>query len=203
MSEITTIIFDIGNVLANFGWEPYFRSFGFSQEVLDKLQKATVSSAAWCEYDRGVMTDDEIERAFVKNDPSIKKEIHFVTRSFSGMVTKMPETIPWLHDLKQKGYHLYYLSNFSRKAHVECREALDFLPLMDGGILSYQDKVIKPDTAIYELLLNRYRLKAEHCVFIDDTPKNLKTAEKLGIKTVLFQNRKQVLHDLELLGIGI
>ena len=72
---------------------------------------------------------------------------------------------------------------------------------MDGGILSYRDKVIKPDAAIYELLLNRYGLKAEECVFLDDTEKNLVTAGEMGIHTILFQDRGQAVKELAALGV--
>ena len=64
-------------------------------------------------------------------------------------------------ELKAKGYHVYYLSNFSHKAETECAEALNFLPEMEGGILSYKDQLIKPEPEIYQLLLKRYGLKAD------------------------------------------
>lgn len=72
---------------------------------------------------------------------------------------------------------------------------------MDGGILSYRDKLIKPQREIYQLLLERYGLKAEESVFLDDTEKNLSGAEKLGIRTILFQSREQAVEDLEKLGV--
>jgi len=72
---ITTLIFDIGNVLADFIWEEYYRSFGFTEEILDRLAKATVKDPMWNEYDRGVMTDEEVLQGFIDNDPGIEREI--------------------------------------------------------------------------------------------------------------------------------
>lgn len=78
---------------------------------------------------------------------------------------------------------------------------MDFLEYMDGGILSWQDKVIKPDPKIYELLLSRYGLVAEECVFLDDTERNLPQARALGIHTILFRDREQAISELKELGV--
>lgn len=196
---IKNIIFDIGNVLTDFGWEAFFDSFGFSEDVLKRLAKATVQSESWQEYDRGKMSDEEILNSFIENDPGIEKELRQIFQSVKGMVTREEFAIPWLQSLKESGYHVYYLSNFSHIAHVDCIEALDFLPLMDGGILSYQDQLIKPQPEIYELLINRYHLNPEECVFLDDTERNLPPARALGMATILVENHEQAVRDLGML----
>ena len=71
------------------------------------------------------------------------------------------------------------------------------MPLMDGGILSYKVKLTKPDPEIYKLLLSMYSLKAEECVFIDDTPKNVDAAMKLGIKGIVYKTHEQAAGDLD------
>lgn len=198
---ITTIIFDIGNVLADFAWEEHYRSFGFSEEIFERLAKATVKSPMWNEYDRGVLTDEEIVQGFIENDPGIEKEIRQVLRDVGPSVKHNDYAIPWIKELQGKGYRCLYLSNFSKKAHRECAPALDFIPCMDGGILSYQDKVIKPMPEIYQLLIDRYQLTPEECVFMDDTPRNLEGAEKFGIHTIHFQNQAQAIEELKKLGV--
>lgn len=198
---ITTVIFDIGNVLADFVWEKHYRSFGFSEEIFERLAKATVKSPMWNEYDRGVMTDEEVLQGFIDNDPGIEKEIRKVLKDVGPSVKRNDYAIPWIKELQGKGYRCLYLSNFSRKAHRECAPALDFLPYMDGGILSYQDKVIKPMPEIYQLLIDRYQLTPEECVFMDDTPRNLEGAEKFGIHTIHFQNQAQAIEELRKLGV--
>ncbi len=198
---ITTLIFDIGNVLADFVWEDHFRSFGFSDEIFERLAKATVKNDLWNEFDRGVMSDEELLQGFIDNDPEIEKEIRMALADKGPMVRKNDYAIPWIEGLKSKGYRCLYLSNFSGKAHRECAPALDFLPHMDGGILSYQDKIIKPMPEIYQLLIDRYQLKPEECVFLDDTPRNLEGAEKFGIHTIHFQNQAQAIEELKKLGV--
>jgi len=198
---IKNIIFDIGNVLADFRWEGFLRDKGFEGEVYDRIVAASVLSPQWCEYDRGVWTEEEILAAFIKNDPAIEKELHMAYDDCKGLVTPRDYAIPWICELKEKGYKVWYLSNFSRKAEVECAESLSFIPYTDGGILSYRDKVIKPDAAIYELLLERFGLVAEECVFMDDVLANVKGAEKVGIHGIQFLSKEQAQEELRKLGV--
>ena len=199
---ITTLIFDIGNVLADFIWEEYYRSFGFTEEILDRLAKATVKDPMWNEYDRGVMTDEEVLQGFIDNDPGIEREIRLTLKDVGAMVRRNDYAIPWIKELQGKGYRCLYLSNFSEKARKECAASMDFLPYMDGGILSYQDKVIKPMPEIYQLLIDRYELVPEECVFLDDTVRNLEAAQKFGIHTIHFTSQEQAIRELRELGVN-
>ena len=198
---ITTIIFDIGNVLADFAWKEHYASFGYDDAMVERIAKATVMNPAWNENDRGVMKVEDIIQAFVDSDPEIEQDIRRVLDNVKTIVRRNDYAIPWIHDLKSKGYRLLYLSNFSEKAETECAYALDFIPYLDGGILSYQEKVIKPMPEIYEILIKRYKLIPEECVFIDDTMPNLAAAEKFGIHTIHFQNQAQAIEELRKLGV--
>lgn len=194
---VKNIVFDIGNVLAGFVWKEFFRSFGFSDEVFEKLADATVRSSFWNEMDRGKLSDEELLEGFIKNDSSIEKEIREVFENVEEIIQRFDYAIPWIRELKEKGYHIYVISNFSRKAHVECIKALDFLEEIDGEILSYQVKLIKPSPEIYQLLCSKYNLKAEECVFIDDLPKNVEAARKEGMKGLIFESLDQAKRELE------
>ena len=199
---ITTIIFDIGNVLADFTWKEHYESFGYDDAMVERLAKATVMSPMWNENDRGVMTTEELLQAFVGYDPEIEQDIRKVLDNVKTMVVRNDYAIPWIQDLKGKGYRVLYLSNFSEKAEKDCAYALDFIPYMDGGILSYQEKVIKPMPEIYEILIKRYGLAPEECVFLDDTKANLDGAEKFGIHTIHFRNQAQAIEELRKLGVA-
>jgi putative hydrolase of the HAD superfamily len=199
---ITTIIFDIGNVLADFAWKEHIESFGYDEAMVERISAATVKTPIWNEFDRGEWSDEKIIDSFVAHDPEIEADIRRVLSDISTMVTHNDYAIPWIQDLKQKGYRCLYLSNFSRKAEVECAAALDFLPYLDGGILSYQDKVIKPMPEIYQLLIDRYDLIPEECVFMDDMLPNVEGAQKFGIHTIQFKNQTQAIDELRALGVN-
>ena len=198
---IRNIIFDIGNVLADYRWKDFLRDKGFDDAMVDRIAKASVLSPYWNEFDRGEWDQDKIMAEFVKADPGIEKELHQAYDNIKGLVTPRSYAIPWIQELKAKGYGVYYLSNFSYKAYVECAEALDFLPYTDGGILSYLDKVIKPEKEIYDLLLSIYELKAEECVFLDDTLKNVEAARKYGFYGICFKTKEQAEEELKVLGV--
>ena len=71
---IRTIISDIGNVLSGFTWYDFYKSKGYSEEMVERLAKATVKSDAWKEYDRGVLSEEEILNRFIANDPELEEE---------------------------------------------------------------------------------------------------------------------------------
>lgn len=198
---INTVIFDIGNVLTLFRWKEFYREKGYSEDELNRLEKATVKSVEWNEYDRGVLTEKEIIDSFVRNDPGIEGIIREALSDFTNLVVPCDYAIPWVKDLKKKGYRVLYLSNFSKKAEKECAKALEFIQYMDGGILSYRDKVIKPDAEIYRLIMKRYGLAAEECVFLDDTEKNVIGAREQGMHAILFTSYEQAREELQRLGV--
>ena len=130
---IRNIIFDIGNVLTDFRWKEFLEDKGFDEEMVGRIARASVLNPLWNEIDRGVWEEEKLLREFVKMDPEIEAEIRRAYGNVNGMVTKREYAVPWIKELKAKGYRVYYLSNFSYKAYVECRDALDFLPYTDGG----------------------------------------------------------------------
>lgn len=194
---VKNVVFDIGNVLAGFTWQEFYRSFGFSEEIYEKLTSATIKSVFWNELDRGVLTDEQLLEGFIRNDPSIEKEIREVFQNVEKMISRYDYAIPWIRELKEKGYGVYVISNFSHKAYEECAKALDFLKEVDGRILSFEEKLIKPMPEIYRLLLERYGLEAEECVFIDDMDRNVEAAVKEGMKGIVFHTLDQVKKELE------
>ena len=198
---VKNIIFDIGNVLVAFRWREYFAEFGYPQDIYDRLAKATAMSPVWNEYDKGIWTEEEVLQGFIANDPELEPQIRETLSSLEGLLIMYDYTMDWIKELKEKGYGVYYLSNYSWPAYRDCKEELEFIPHMDGGILSYRENVIKPDPAIYHLLMERYGLKAEECVFLDDTEKNIKGAQAVGMHGILFQNKAQAVEELRKLGV--
>ena len=200
---IKNIIFDIGNVLVAFDFWGFYRSFGYEEETVQRLAKATALSPVWNELDRGAVAFEEILQGFVNNDPELEPVIRRTFESVEGLLHKYDYVDAWLQELRDKGYKQYYLSNFFQKAETDCAAEIDFLPGMDGGILSYREKLTKPEPVIYQLLLNKYGLLAEECVFLDDTEKNIKGAEAEGIHGILFRSREQEVEELKKLGVNL
>lgn len=114
----------------------------------------------------------------------------------------IPQNVEVLRKLRKTDYHLFGLTNWSEETFPYALENYDFFQLFDGKIVvSGTEKLIKPDPKIWHVLLERYQIKAEETVFIDDNQKNIEMAESLGFNTI------HVLPDTdlekELTGLGI
>lgn len=199
--EIDTVVFDIGNVLTDFAWDKFLVFKGYDDKMVERIAKATVYSDDWVEYDKGNLTNEEIIARFVENDPEIRSEIEDSFKNIDGIILKREKTIPWIRALKAAGYKVLYLSNFSKQALEGCPDAMAFLDETDGGILSFREHVVKPDPAIYNLLVSRYNLTPSKTVFIDDTPVNIETARNLGWKGIIYRDYNQVVDELATLGV--
>ena len=193
---IKAVIFDIGNVLTDFAWQEMYREKGLGGDSFERVAKATVQSPYWCELDRGIMTFSEVMDKFVSLDKEMEDEIRRVLADMHGIVTGRSYAVPWVCSLKKQGLKVYVLSNFSEKIWKECIDALEFFEFTDGGIISYKEHLIKPDQAVYQLLLERYGLCADECVFIDDLEENVKAARLCGINGIVFKNYEQAKKEL-------
>ena len=198
---IGNIVFDIGNVLTDFRWKGFLRDKGFDEDMVERIAEASIMSPCWEEFDRGDWDEERLLQEFIKNDPEIEQELRSSFSCVTGMVTIRDYAIPWIKELKERGYRVLYLSNFSYKAYVECAEALTFLPYMDGGILSYREKLVKPNPEIYRLLLDRFSLLPRETVFLYDTLKNVEVAREQGIYGIHFESREQACLALKELGV--
>lgn len=194
---IKNIILDIGDVLVKSNYHEFFTQKGYDEETVDRLEKATFFSPVWKELDRGVWDFPRIIDGFVRNDPEMEEQLRSVFDDMSGFVTACPYAIDWVHSLKESGLKVFCLSNISGKICDDCAEELEFLKYVDGKILSYEERLIKPDLEIYKRLLDRYGLWADECIFIDDIERNVTAAKALGIRGIVFKNHRQAINDIK------
>lgn len=185
------IIFDFGNVLVEYNIKEFMAKKGMNPEMIKRILKASIMGPYWDEFDRGAISEEEAIAGFLSIDPEIEKELHIVFDNIEGMLTMRDFATPWIKELKAAGYNIYYLSNYSKKAFDECADSVEFIKYMDGGIMSHQVLMVKPNPEIYKLLINKYDLNPEECVFIDDTPANVEVARSLGMKGIVFTTKDE------------
>ena len=193
---INTVIFDIGNVLTEFSWERHFRQLGFEGEIFERVADATVRGPYWGEFDRG-RDENEVLAGFIEMDPGVEEQIRLMFKNIAPTLNPVDYAIPWIMDLKKKGYRVLILSNLSSKTVYECHRCLHFMNYVDGGILSFMEGVIKPEREIYDRLIERYFIEPSEAVFIDDTQRNIDMALKVGLHGIVFENYEQAKRDLE------
>lgn len=194
---IKNIIFDAGNVLVTFDPDRYLEKLGYDDLTKKKVEEAVFKHPLWNENDRGLLSDEELLNGFVANAPEYKEQINEAFEKIGDAIELLPHTMEWIKGLKTKGYNLYVLSNYGEYTFKQSKHKLQFLPYMDGTIFSFEYKVIKPEKEIYELLLNKFDLKPEESLFIDDKLENVEAARALGFSGIQFQNYEQVKNELE------
>ena len=206
---IKNVVLDIGGVLANYHTLDYYTARGYSEETARELMKVTMESPYWAQNDIGLMPNDWILGKMKALNPSLSDEIEKSLRHQDGIVSRRKESKEWIETIRNLGYRMLVLSNFSWIALRDCPDAMDFLGenlggtgkigaygVISEGILSCTVHTVKPYPAIYAHLLTRYGLIPEETVFVDDTQVNLDGARAYGIHTILFQSREQVLREL-------
>ena len=196
---IKTIIFDIGNVLVDFRWRKMYEEiFGLEGAELERFADATVRHQAWVDLDQGIITTEEAKEAYAKEVPEYREYIDRIYQEMDKMLVQFDYAVSWIQELKERGYRIYILSNWSKPAYDACKDtALSFLPLVDGVVFSYKELVIKPDKEIYDIICSRYDINPEEAVFLDDTEKNIVAAREFGLHGIVFKSYEQGRKELE------
>lgn len=189
---IKNIIFDLGNVIINFNIKNIIKQFTESefQYVYDQIFHAP----EWTLLDLGEITFKEAMQ--IINERNNYKYDN-ITKNFLSELLKClsinSDTIDIAKKLKNNGYNIFVLSNMPNEI-FEYYKNHEFFSLCDGIIISAHEHIKKPDEKIFKILLNKYNLKAEETLFIDDddTNRSYAVANKLGI-----QGRKVIPNSAE------
>ena len=202
-SHIKAIIFDFGNVLLE--WNPRFvyqRFFPDDPEGMERFLQE-VNFMEWnLLQDKG--------RPFTEGVAVLSQEFphysHLIQAYHDHWIDSLGESLPGtveiLKELKQAGYRVYGLSNWSAETFPRAREKHDFFNLLDDFVISGEVGHVKPHPEIFQIMLDRIGRPANECLFIDDALANIEQAQKLGFATVHFQSPEQLrsrLLDLKIL----
>lgn len=181
---IKNIIFDLGNVIINYNQKKIINNFTEKEEEIKYIYDEIFHAPEWTLMDLGDITNDEaIEIINKRNEFKYEK----LTQEFLHVwYKKQPinrDIVEIAKILKNNGYNLFVLSNMANQTYEYFKND-EFFSLCTGIVISAHEHVKKPDEKVYRLLLNRYNLNAEECLFIDDddSGKNYETANKIGIK---------------------
>lgn len=195
---VDTVIFDLGKVLVEFQPEEGMRKLGFTAEQI-AVMKEKIFSGLWEECDRIPYSDSEIRELFKSRVPGLEHLIDKMWDNVTVFTYVYPYTRKWLESLKSKGLKLYILSNYGKQAFEVNSQKYDFLDLVDGMVISYQVRLVKPEPQIYETLLEKYNIDRTRAVFIDDRQSNVDGARSIGLRALLFQDYEQAERELQIL----
>ncbi|MDC1197995.1 HAD family phosphatase [Algibacter sp.] len=203
MKKIDTIIFDLGGVLID--WNPEYVFLDVFNRDRKKMQWFFdhICTSDWNEnqdagYPMAQATEDKVALF-----PEYEKEI----RMFYGRwVEMLGDSITGTVDILKKfidseDYKVIALTNWSAETFPIALERFEFLHWFEGIIVSGEEKTRKPFNDIYNLTLERFNIKAENAIFIDDNLRNIEAANNLGINGIQFESPEQLIINLKTFNI--
>ena len=173
-----------------FDYMPYIRTLLQDEETVYRVNGAIWRSGCWSDLDRGGDLETVYAR-MLKVEPKYRREVQLAFENLGQCMFRMDYAVPWIQELKDRGYRVLYLSNYSTYAMQANPDVLDFLPYMDGGVFSCEVGFVKPEAEIYQALFEKYQLAPTECVFLDDFSENVSAAEKYGVRGIWFRNYQQ------------
>jgi 2-haloacid dehalogenase len=201
-TSIQAIIFDFGGVLIN--WDPhelFNKYFANDTQAVDNFLEEIDFSSWNLSQDKGF----PFHQAVINLSARFPHYAHLIRaydeeweQSITGVI---PETAEILFRLKASGYRLYGLTNWSAEKFTLVRHKYEVFDLFEDIIVSGEVKLIKPDPAIFLLLLEKIHLRPEECLLVDDSSSNIETARKLGFTTHHFTSPALLEAALQKMGL--
>ncbi|MCX4268232.1 MAG: HAD family phosphatase [Lachnospiraceae bacterium] len=193
---IRTVVFDLGKVLVEFHPIEGMKKLGFSKEVMERFQ-SNIFSGLWEQCDAKPIGKEEIRDLFKRAVPGLEREVDFLWDHITVVTGVYDYSHQWILDLKRRGYQVFILSNYGQQAFEANAKVYPFLKDVDGMVISYQVEMVKPNPKIYQYLAEKYQIKPEEAVFLDDRKENVDGAAACGFSGIVFENYKQAREELE------
>jgi 2-haloacid dehalogenase len=200
--KITTIIFDLGGVLID--WNP---AYVFDNLIEDETKRKhffeNVCTSEWNEEQDAGRSIREANEILVAQHPEWKEYIEAYYGRWEEMLGgPIDESVNIFRQLKESGnYRFYALTNWSAELFPIALGRYDFLHWFDGRLVSGEEKMRKPFPEFFQLLLDRFSIKKEEALFIDDNLRNAEAAQEFGLETIRFTSAAQLKEELQQRGI--
>jgi putative hydrolase of the HAD superfamily len=157
----------------------------------------------WLALDRGTISESDLLARVAGRAGRSVPELDSLFAVVRASLEPKLDTIALLRSLSARGVPLYCLTNMPPGTYGWLRQAHDFWDVFSGVVASGEVKLLKPERAIFELLLDRYGLVAADTVFIDDNAPNIVAARELGMHGILFRDARQCAAELRGLSVTL
>lgn len=202
MTGRDTVIFDLGGVLLDWNPRHLYRSLFAGDDAAMEHFLANVCNSEWNRQQDAGRTIAEA-CALLRAVHADKAEL--IDAYYAGhldmIAGPIAGTVEILGELRACGTKLYFLSNYSAETYPLALGRFEFLSWFAGGIVSGEHGVVKPDPAIYRLLIERCGIDPLRAVFIDDVATNAAAARAFGIHGIHFTGADALRSELAELGL--
>ncbi len=196
ISKIDTVIFDVGNVLYQWDLRCLFEKLIDDAEELDWFLLNVITPEWHFQHDAG--------RPLAEMVPERISQFPQYESHIKAYATRFNETIPGpvagslqlVGKLASNGVPIFGITNFGSEFWQGFRPTAKIFDSFADIIVSGDEKLVKPDAAIYELALDRFNVTSDQCLFIDDRPENVAGSEKLGMKGHHFRDARTLKQEL-------
>ncbi len=194
---IKNVIFDLGNVLISFRPAEYLDTKGYSEEKKATILKDIFHAREWLMLDNGDISLSEAIDSINERSLLTKEEIAHIFNLRTDLMVPLDQNVALLPELKKRGYRLYYLSNFPVDIFQEIESGYYFFNYFDGGVISAEVRFSKPQNRIYEILLEKYSIRSEESLFIDDLEINVSAAIKIGMEGLVTHGSHEISNEVK------
>jgi len=201
--SIDTVVFDLGNVLIPWDLRWLLRSEYESDEAVESFLREADIMRWHAQQDAGYPVAQAILEHSEKHPMHAKAIRALYERWHETMREAIPGSVDLLRELQAAGLRLYALSNFSAELFARSKAFYDFWDAFDGIVLSGEERVNKPNPAIYKVLFERFDVNPESSVFIDDSLPNVEASRALGMRAVHFKDPDTTRLSLRKLGLPV
>jgi len=185
---IKNIVFDMGNVLIRFKPELFMTRLGIEGDDRQLILRTVFQSIEWAALDHGTMNDEQAVQSICRRLPErLHETAKQLVEEWDEPLIEIEEMYDLAKALKDNGYRLFLLTNASTRQRSYWARA-KAAPLMDGVLVSAEEKLIKPQPEIFNLLCQRFGLDVGECFFIDDNLANAEAAIFCGMKSAVFHD---------------
>ena len=203
-APVEAVVFDLGGVLI--AWDPLraiTKAVG-AEQATRFLADEGFDFMAWNHQQDAGRSWLEGETLALASHPHWERAIRGYRENFSdSLVGEIEDTVQVVRELHAAGIRLFALTNWSKEFFPVALHRFAFLDLFEDVIVSGDEGVAKPDPRIFEILQERMGHALAGCLFIDDSPHNIRAASDAGLDTILFSDTGHLRKDLAVRGLPL
>ena len=185
---IKNIIFDIGGIILDDSIDNLSRVFNkdmtdiYKKVYMGDFKKCLLGELSFLDYSK--QFEKDVDYKYIKDilDPN---KLNIITPVIN-------ENLSYIIKLKERGYHLYLLSNLAKETYDYLNSLININNYFDGAVFSFEEQMKKPDEAIFKLIINKYNLNKDETIYFDDKEKMVNVASSLGIRSYVFKSIEDI-----------